>query len=59
LNDLLHGNGNNLGTINGVLESLSSKVQDADAAPNQGQWDVYDHYTKVLNDLEKRWKKIK
>ncbi|MGD8427371.1 MAG: hypothetical protein PVH63_07045 [Balneolaceae bacterium] len=58
LTQIEHGDGVNLGTINGVLESLSGKIQAADAAPNQGQWAVYNHYTKVLADIEKRWEKL-
>lgn len=58
LEQLEHGPGDNIGSVNGVLESLADKVQDADAAPNQGQVDVFNHYTKLLSDMEMKWSKL-
>lgn len=48
-----------LSSLAGVLTSLSHKVQSADAAPNQGQEEVYKEYKQELTKLTGRWEKLK
>ena len=49
----------NLAKIGGVLSSLSTAVKSADAAPTQGQHEVYNHYKQELDKLVSEWNKIK
>ncbi len=48
-----------LAQIDGVLSSLSSAVKSADAAPTQGQQEVFNHYRQELNNLVSEWNKVK
>ena len=49
----------NLTTIANVLAGLTSKVQSADAAPTQGQKELFAYYTKQYKKLLVQWNKIK
>ncbi len=44
-----------LASVAGVLTGLETAVQGADAAPAQGESDVYSHYRKELDGLLARW----
>ncbi|HEY9167105.1 MAG TPA: glycoside hydrolase [Candidatus Kryptonia bacterium] len=48
----------NLSSVVGVLAGLASAVQGADAAPTQGEKDVYLEYRKQLDGLLAKWQKI-
>ncbi len=50
---------NNLSSIAEVLAGLVSTVQSADAAPTQGQHDVYNYYNKQLQIRLEELKRIK
>ena len=45
-----------LASVSGSFADLVTSVQSADAAPTQGQTDVYEHYKKIMNELEARCK---
>jgi len=50
---------NNLSSVSGILAMLSTKVEGADAAPNQGQHDVFNQYNKELEQLLQQWQHVK
>lgn len=47
-----------LSSVVGVMAGLATAVQSADAAPTQGEKDVYKDYRQKLDDLLARWKRI-
>ena len=47
-----------LSSVAGVMAGLATAVQGADAAPTQGEKDVYRDYTQKLNELLARLKRI-
>ncbi len=47
-----------LSSVAGVVAGLTTAVQSADAAPTQGEKDVYKDYKKKLDELLARWKMI-
>jgi len=49
----------NLASVSGTLAMLTTKVEGADAVPNQGQHDVFNHYNKQLGNLLQRWNHLK
>jgi hypothetical protein len=51
------GNPNLSAAIN-ALASLVTDVQSADAAPTQGQKDVYTYYKGQIDGLVNRWQRI-
>ncbi len=48
----------NLSSVAGAFSELLNAVQKADAAPTQGQDDVYSYYKKVLDNLIERTLKL-
>jgi len=48
----------NLSSVIGVLANLATAVEGADAAPTQGEKEVYKYYRQTLDDLIAKWKKI-
>ena len=48
-----------LASISGIFSGLASEVQSADAAPTQGQLNVYSYYNKQFQILIGRWNKLK
>jgi photosystem II stability/assembly factor-like uncharacterized protein len=47
-----------LSAVAGVIAGLATAVQGADAAPTQGEKDVYKDYRQKLDELLARWKKV-
>ncbi|MGH8273919.1 MAG: VPS10 domain-containing protein [Gammaproteobacteria bacterium] len=50
---------NSLRAVSGVLDTLATKLEFADAAPTQGQRKVYADYKKQLTSLLARWQSLK
>ncbi len=48
----------NLSGVLGVMAGLATAVQSADAAPTQGEKDVYRDYREKLDELLTRWEKL-
>ncbi|MEJ2614080.1 MAG: hypothetical protein P8Z35_03910 [Ignavibacteriaceae bacterium] len=44
--------------VSNVLSGFASSVQAADAAPTQGQLDLFKAYKKHFSDLEEKWKEL-
>lgn len=59
MSDSLSEIGHRVSGLAGVLSSLSGAVQSADAAPTQGQKEVFKDYRSQLNGLLQRLQKIK
>lgn len=59
LNNLAHKGKTNFASVSSVFAMLTTKVEGADAAPNQGQHDVYNHYNKDLEMLMQQWHQLK
>ena len=48
-----------ISNVSRVISGLASSIQTADAAPTQGQNNLYDDYKKQFEQLEKKWVEIK
>ena len=48
-----------IATVSRVISGLASSIQTADAAPTQGQNNLYIEYKKQFEELENKWKEIK
>jgi photosystem II stability/assembly factor-like uncharacterized protein len=59
LRALVSGGDSSLAAVAGVLTSLASRVQGADAAPAAGLRDVLEAYRRELVALEARWTRLK
>ncbi len=59
LRSLVQAGDTNLSRITGVLASLVTGVQSADAAPTEGQRAVYRDYRGQLEELLRRWAAIR
>jgi photosystem II stability/assembly factor-like uncharacterized protein len=59
LKDIADRGESNLSSVSGILAMLSTKVEGADAAPNQGQHDVFNQYNKELVQLLQQWRHVK
>ena len=44
--------------VSNVLSGFASSVQTADAAPTQGQLDLFKAYRKQIAEFEKKWKEL-
>jgi hypothetical protein len=59
LSDILRTGQPHLSSIISGLTSLATSVQRADAAPVQGETDVFNHYKNQADQLIKKWDSIK
>ena len=58
LSSIANNGDENFASVIGGLSGLINTVEEADAAPTQGQRDVYKMYKNQLNNLINHWKKI-
>ncbi len=56
---LRSGGKDSLGRVTGVLDTLATKLELTDAAPTQGQREVYAEYKRKLDHLLATWEKTK
>lgn len=59
LNELAHSGKSNFSSVASTFADLATKIQSADAAPNQGQKAVYYDYSIQYRRLMFRWQKLK
>jgi len=55
---IVEKDGPSLSSVAEVMAGLATAVQGADAAPTQGEKDVYKEYKQRLDKLLARWKEI-
>jgi len=53
------GGDDSLHEVTAVLDTLATKLELSDAAPTQGQREVYAEYSRKLDDLLSKWDKTK
>ncbi len=58
IEEITHKGKPNLMTVGGDLASVVTAVQGVDAAPTQGETQVFNHLRKQLDELLARWHKI-
>jgi hypothetical protein len=59
IEDWRNGGDDSLNNVAGVLDTLATSLEAADAAPTQGQRAVYADYKKKLDTLLARWEQMK
>ncbi len=47
-----------IANVSRIISGLASSIQTADAAPTQGQNNLYNEYKKQFEELEKKWEEI-